>query len=79
MFAFPATRYANLLGVYKRLAKDITSFPLEDPYFKDLQKIIQEQYTSLVKFCHIFEMLSYRKNIFTFPFRKWIILFGLYS
>lgn len=63
VFAFPATRYANLLGVYKRLAKDITSFPLEDPYFKDLQKIIQEQYTSLVKFCHIFEMLSYRKNI----------------
>lgn len=62
VFVFPATRYSNLLAVYQRLAKDILSFPLEDPYFKQIQNTIQTQYASLVKFSRIFEMLSYRKN-----------------
>ncbi len=63
VFSFPATKYANLLTAYKRLAKDILALELDDPYFKELQAIIQNEYSALVRFSHMFEMLSYRKNL----------------
>lgn len=63
VYAFPSTKYANLLSAYKKLAQDVSEIKLEDPYYQELQKTIATQYHSLVKFSHIFEMLSYRKNI----------------
>ncbi|MDE7384776.1 MAG: hypothetical protein K2M84_03350 [Anaeroplasmataceae bacterium] len=63
VFAFPSTKYANLLSAYKRLAKDVLSIKIDNPYYINLQKSIEAEYTSLVELSRIFDMLSYRKNI----------------
>lgn len=63
VFAFPSTKYANLLSAYKILAKDVLSIKIENSYYKNLQENIEKEYASLVEFGHIFDMLSYRRNI----------------
>ena len=63
VFAFPSTKYANLLSAYKKLANDIINIKIEDPYFQELQATIQKQYSSLARFSHLLDMLSYRQNI----------------
>lgn len=63
VFSFPATKYANLLSAYKRLAKDVLSVNLDNSYYQSLKQTIEEEYDSLVKFSNIFDMLSYRKNV----------------
>ncbi|MDE6661064.1 MAG: hypothetical protein K2J93_04530, partial [Anaeroplasmataceae bacterium] len=63
VYSFPSTKYANLLSAYKRLAKDVMTIKLEDPYYKKLQQSIEKEYSSLVELSRIFDILSYRKNI----------------
>ncbi|MDE7105633.1 MAG: hypothetical protein K2O22_00530, partial [Anaeroplasmataceae bacterium] len=63
VFAFPSTKYANLLTAYKKLAKDVLRIKIENPFYQELQKRIEEEYQSLVRFSRIFDMLSYRKNV----------------
>lgn len=63
VFSFPSTKYANLLSAYKNLSKDIMEMQIDDPYYQQLQKNIENEYSSLVELSRIFDMLSYRKNI----------------
>lgn len=63
VFAFPSTKYANLLNAYKKLANDIMDSKISNPYFTELQQTIQKEYSSLVRFTHLLDMLSYRQNL----------------
>ncbi|MDE7162319.1 MAG: hypothetical protein K2N65_06160, partial [Anaeroplasmataceae bacterium] len=63
VFAFPSTKYANLLSAYKKLSNDIKNTKIEDPYFVELQGVIEKEYSSLSRFSHLLDMLSYRQNI----------------
>lgn len=62
VFSNSTTKYANLLTAYKKLAKDILEIKIEDKYYKEIQKNIEEEYISLVWLNRIFDMLSYRNN-----------------
>lgn len=63
VFSFPSTKYANLLNAYKKLANDILHSKISDSYFSEIQGTIQKEYSSLARFTHLLDMLSYRQNL----------------
>lgn len=62
VFAIPATKYADLLEAYQVLAQDVIALKLDDPYFQEIQAKLSSELPTLIKFKHLFEMLSYRRN-----------------
>lgn len=63
LFGKNVTKYNNLIHSYTLLSKDILNINIEDPYFKELQMVIQSQLESLIHLKKAFEWLSSRKNI----------------
>lgn len=63
VFSLPATKYADLLSAYTQMAEDVLAMKIEDPYFKELQTILEEELPSIKQYKNMFEMLSYRKNL----------------
>lgn len=63
VFSLPATKYADLLTAYTKLAEDVLEMKIEDPYFEDLQQILEEELPRIKQYKNMFEMLSYRKNL----------------
>ncbi len=62
VFSNSTTKYANLLAAYKKLAGDILEIKIDDKYYNQIQKNIEDEYSSLVWLNRIFDMLSYRNN-----------------